>query len=151
MSNIARQMRAQTTKQRTVCSVQERSTRTASGRCRSLWETLKVSDDKVTHHSHQKDAFGLNVEVSFTPKRHRGDSRTGGLADCKAAGDPLRLAGGPGGLLLYWLQRYARGCQWTLAYCWQTLLWQPGRSGSMTLLSITVDTVELSITVDNCR
>ena len=50
---------------------------------------LKVSADKVTHHFHQKGAFGLNGEVSFTPKRHRGDSRTGGLADCKAAGDSL--------------------------------------------------------------
>ena len=115
----------------------------ASGRCRSLWETLKVSDDKVTHHSHQKDAFGLNVEVSFTPKRHRGDSRTGKLADCKAAGDPLRLAGGPGGLLLYWLQRYARGCQcgpWHTAG--RLYSGNLAEQGSMTLLSITVD---------NCR
>ena len=29
---------------------------------------LKVSDGKVTHHFHQKGAFGLNGEVSFTRK-----------------------------------------------------------------------------------
>jgi hypothetical protein len=52
------------------CAREVRSVRTASGRCRSLWETLKLSDDKVTHHSHQKDAFGLNGEVSLTPKGH---------------------------------------------------------------------------------
>ena len=52
------------------CAREVRSVRTASGRCRSLWETLKLSDDKVTHHSHQKGAFGLNGEVSLTPKGH---------------------------------------------------------------------------------
>ena len=58
-----------------MCSVQE--DRTASpGRCRSLREILKVSDDKVTHHFHQKGAFGLNGELHFTPKRHPEDSRT---------------------------------------------------------------------------
>ena len=46
-----------------------RGHRTASpGRCRSLREILKVSDDKVTHHFHQKGAFGLNGELHFTPK-----------------------------------------------------------------------------------
>ena len=30
----------------------------------------------VTHHSHQKDALGLEGEVSCTPKRHWADSRT---------------------------------------------------------------------------
>ena len=39
-----------------------------SARYRPLWEILKVSDDKVTHRFHQKDAFGLNGEVSFTRK-----------------------------------------------------------------------------------
>ena len=54
-----------------------RGHRTASpGRCRSLREILKVSDDKVTHHFHQKGAFGLNGELHFTPKRHPEDSRT---------------------------------------------------------------------------
>ena len=37
------------------------------GRCRSLWEILKVSDNKVTHHSHQSRVpHGLNGDVSFT-------------------------------------------------------------------------------------
>ena len=40
------------------------------GRCRSLGEILKVSDNKVTHHSHQKGAFGLNGDVSFTREGH---------------------------------------------------------------------------------
>jgi hypothetical protein len=40
------------------------------GRFRPLWEILKVSDDKVTHHFHQKGAFGLNGKVSFTRKGH---------------------------------------------------------------------------------
>ena len=31
---------------------------------------MKVSDDRVTHHSHQKGAFGLNGEMSFTPTWH---------------------------------------------------------------------------------
>ena len=54
-----------------------RGLRTASpGRCRSLREILKVSDDKVTHNFHQKGAFGLNGELHFTPKRHPEDSRT---------------------------------------------------------------------------
>ena len=60
-------MRAQTTKQGTVCSVQEDRT-APPGRYRPLWEILKVSDDKVTHHFYQKGAFGLNGEVSFTRK-----------------------------------------------------------------------------------
>ena len=77
----------------------------ASGRCRSLWETLKVSDDKVTHHSHQKGAFGLDGEVSFTPKRHRGGPRTGGLADCETAGEWRPLAT----LADSWRERYAVG------------------------------------------
>mgnify|MGYP001206302777 CR=1 FL=1 len=38
------------------------------GRYGPLWEILKVSDGKVTHHFHQKGAFGLNGEVSFTRK-----------------------------------------------------------------------------------
>ena len=41
-----------------------------------LLETLKVLDNKVTHHSHQKGAYGLDGEVSFTPKGHRGKSWT---------------------------------------------------------------------------
>ena len=62
MSNSARQMRAQTIKQGTVCSVQE--DRTAQpGRYRPLWEILKVSDDKVTHHFYQKVVFGLKGEA----------------------------------------------------------------------------------------
>ena len=73
---------ADSAKQGTMCSVQE--DRTASpGRCRSLWEILKVSDDKVTHHFHQKGAFGLNGELHFTPKRHPEDSQTViGLTNC---------------------------------------------------------------------
>ena len=78
MSNSARQMKAQTAKQGMMIDVQcARGHRTASpGRCRSLREILKVSDDKVTHHFHQKGAFGLNGELHFTPKRHPEDSRT---------------------------------------------------------------------------
>ena len=33
---------------------------------RSLWATMKVSDDKVTHHSYQKLASELNGEARFT-------------------------------------------------------------------------------------
>ena len=33
-------------------------------------DQMKVSDDRVTHHSHQKGAFGLNGEMSFTPTWH---------------------------------------------------------------------------------
>ena len=99
-----------------------------------------MSDDKVTHHSHQKGAFGLNGEVSFTPKMHRGDSRTGGLADCEAADD--LAAGGPGGLLLYWLKRYAKGCQCEPVDPGRLCSGNLAEQGSMTLLLITVD---------NCR
>ena len=35
---------------------------------RSLWATMKISDDKVTHHSYQKLASELNGEVRFTPQ-----------------------------------------------------------------------------------
>ena len=58
---------AQATQQGTVCSVQEDRT-APPGRYRPLWEILKVSDGKVTHHFHQKGTFGLNGEVSFTRK-----------------------------------------------------------------------------------
>ena len=78
MPNSARQMTAQTTKQGTLCSVQEDGA-ASPGRCRSLWEILKVSDNKVTHHSYQKGAFGLNGDVSFTREGHCGDSM--GLQD----------------------------------------------------------------------
>ena len=54
------------------------------GRCTSLWEILKVSDDKGTHHFHQKGAFGLDGELSSLQKdircgdtqahRHRGST-----------------------------------------------------------------------------
>ena len=79
-------MRAQTTKQGTVCSVQE--DRMAPPGCyRPLWEILKVSDGKVTHHFHQKGAFELNGEVSFTPKEHRGDLPTvGRCRKCRTVG-----------------------------------------------------------------
>ena len=46
-----------------VQSVQEDRT-APPGRYRPLWEILKVSDGKVTHHFHQKGAFGLNDEVA---------------------------------------------------------------------------------------
>ena len=62
MSNSARQMSAQTTKQGIVCSVQEDRT-APPRRYRPLWEILKVSDDKVTHHFYQKGVFGLNCEA----------------------------------------------------------------------------------------
>ena len=41
---------------------------TPPGRYRPLWEILKVSDGKATHHFYQKGTFGLNGEVSFTRK-----------------------------------------------------------------------------------
>ena len=65
-------MRAQTTKQRTMCSVQERRTQDGTSWTSQtiVGDPVKVSDDKVTHHSHQKGAFGLNGEVGLTPKGH---------------------------------------------------------------------------------
>ena len=63
-------MSAQTTKQGIVCSVQEDRT-APPGRYRSLWEMLKVSDGKVTHHSHQKGAFGLDGERNNAPTGHK--------------------------------------------------------------------------------
>ena len=57
-----------------MCSVCKRR-QDGSGRCRSLWKTLKVSDDKVTQKSNQKGAFGLDGEVRFTLSPPGGSQR----------------------------------------------------------------------------